>query len=352
MMRERRANPQAVRDDLDGLVRHVALADWLVLAVIVLYLVVAPNRTFSVPLIGAMVAFAVSSTLLRAPNVFGDRPGMKLALQTWATVAFVTFIAWQTGGADSPLQSLYLLPIVLAALVLPTLHLAAVVTAVAAGYLLNAAFASALPVLTPEFGGRLFGAIGPFVLVAWLTSQLGTAVLAARRRANELVETDPLTGLANRAVFDEALEREQAVADRRRVPYAVLVLDVQGLKRINDALGSEAGDAALTLVANVLRRTLRETDVAARWGGDEFAVLLPAADIGAANAVGQRIRNAVHAATLDVGAKVIRCSLSFGSAAAPRDGEIGRDLVRVAESRLQKDKQVRAAAAAQAQPAG
>jgi diguanylate cyclase (GGDEF)-like protein len=350
-MRERRAHPRTAPDDVDGLVRHVALADWLVLAVIVLYHVVAADREFSPPLLGAMAAFALSSTLVRAPKVFGDRAATKLAVQTWATVAFVTFVAWRTGGVDSPLLSLYLLPIVLAALVLPSWHLALVLAAIAGGYVLIAALESGMDVLSPAFGARLFGAVGPFVLVAWLTSQLGTAVMAARRRATELTETDPLTGLANRAVFEEALKREQASAERRRLPYSVVVLDVHGLKRINDTLGSDAGDAALMLVANVLHRTLRETDVAARWGGDEFAVLLPAADIGAANAAGQRIRNAVNAATLDAGNKVIRCTVSVGVAAAPRDGALGRDLVKVAESRLRKDQEQREQHA-QAAPAG
>jgi diguanylate cyclase (GGDEF)-like protein len=341
-MRERRAHPQhALHDDVDGLVRHVALADWLVLAVIALYHVVTPGRAFTPAVLVAMACFAASSALVRTPRVFGDRAATKLAVQTWATVAFVTFVGWATGGVDSPLLSLYLLPIVLAALVLPTWHLAAVVSAIAVGYVLMGALVSGGAVLTAPFAARVFGAVGPFVLVAWLTSQLGTAVLAARRRATELTETDALTGLANRTVFEEALKREQQSAERRRLPYAVLVLDVQGLKRINDSLGNDAGDAALVLVSNVLHRTLRETDVAARWGGDEFAVLLPAADLAAAVATGQRIRNAVHAATLDTGSKVIRCNVSVGAAASPRDGTLGRDLVRIAETRVLKDYELR-----------
>jgi diguanylate cyclase (GGDEF)-like protein len=344
-MRERRAHPTTSTEDVDGLIRHVALADVLVLAVIALYHVVAPTRSITWPLVVAMAAFAVSSALLRAPRVFGDRATAKLAAQTWATIAFVTFVAWETGGADSPLLSLYLLPIVLAALVLPGWHLALVVGAIVTAYVVVAALASGFSVLTPEFGARFFGAVGPFVLVAWLTAQLSGAVLSARRRAHELTESDPLTGLANRTVFDDALKREQALAERRKIPYSVLVFDVQQLKKINDTLGSDAGDAALMLVANVLRRVLRETDVPARWGGDEFAVLLPAADVGAAQAVGQRIRNAVSTATLDVGSRVIRCSVSFGAAASPRDGTMGRDLVRIAEQRLRKDRELRAAPA-------
>lgn len=343
MLTERRASAPAERHDLDALVRHVALADWLVLAVVALYQTVAAEHRFPLAMLLAMGAFAISSLLLRTPRVFGEHAGAKLAVQTWATALFVTFVVWHTGGADSPLLSLYLLPIVLAALVLSPSHLWLLVGAIATAYAAVAALGAGLEIATPAFAGRLFGAIGPFLLVAWLTSRLGTAVLAARRRATELTESDPLTGLANRAVFEEALKREQANAERSRACYSLLVVDVDELARINGELGTEAGDAALKLVGNVLRRTLRDTDLAARWSGDEFAVLLPTSDLAAASATGQRIRGAVHASTLNAGTKLIRCSVNVGAATFPRDAGEGRDLVGVAEQRMRKDRELRRA---------
>ena len=337
-MDERRAYPPPERHDVDSLVRHVALADWLVLAIIVLYHVVAPERTIATPLLVAMAAFAAASLLLRAARVLPHHAAWKLALQPWTTVAFVTFVLWHTGGADSPLLSLYLQPIVLAALVLPAPGLVALVGVVAGAYAL-VAWASGLDVATAAFAGRLFGAIAPFVMVAWLTAQLGTAILGARRRAADAGERDPLTGLANRRVFELALRREHEQATSRRVPYGVLVLDIDGLGRLNAQAGAEAGDAALKLVAGVLKRALRDTDLAARWGGDEFAVLLPGADLASATAAGQRLRSAVHAATVSVGVRTIRCSVHFGAAAGPQDSHEPRDLVAVAELRMRKERE-------------
>jgi diguanylate cyclase (GGDEF)-like protein len=85
--------------------------------------------------------------------------------------------------------------------------------------------------------------------------------------------TDPLTAVANRRHFDARLVEEVSLARRQRVPLAVLFVDVDNLKALNDEFGHAAGDASLRLVGETLRRTCRSRDVAARWGGDEFVVL-------------------------------------------------------------------------------
>jgi diguanylate cyclase (GGDEF)-like protein len=109
-------------------------------------------------------------------------------------------------------------------------------------------------------------------------------------RLAELSETDPLTRLANaRRLFDR-LETELARARRYREPLALLLVDLDGLKRINDRFGHPAGDEAIRRLADVIRSQLRETDVAARWGGDEFAVLAPSTSKDAAAALAERIR--------------------------------------------------------------
>lgn len=109
-------------------------------------------------------------------------------------------------------------------------------------------------------------------------------------RLAELSETDPLTGLSNaRRLFDR-MDAELARAKRYGQPLALLLVDLDGLKRINDEYGHRAGDEAIRSLADVIRSELRETDIGARWGGDEFAVLAPNTTRPAALTLAERLR--------------------------------------------------------------
>jgi len=119
---------------------------------------------------------------------------------------------------------------------------------------------------------------------------------ALRRRVielQELVRTDPLTGLYNRRHVDAELAALASAARRQRTPLAVLLVDVDRFKRINDQLSHEAGDSALQTVAKRIRAIVRAEDVVGRWGGDEFVVLLPSTDRDAALVLADRIRHEV-----------------------------------------------------------
>ena len=113
-----------------------------------------------------------------------------------------------------------------------------------------------------------------------------------RRRAEDaeaLALVDPLTGLANRRGFEARFEEELARSGRRSSPVALLALDIDGFKQVNDTYGHVAGDTILVTVGEVLRRTARVEDVVARLGGDEFAVLLSQGDERMAEAVAARV---------------------------------------------------------------
>ena len=116
-------------------------------------------------------------------------------------------------------------------------------------------------------------------------------------QARELAMRDQLTELHNRRSFDDRLNETVARAEREGTAVGLLVLDVDGLKGINDAGGHVAGDAALRMAADALRGSVREGDIACRLGGDEFAVILPDADVAAALAVARRAQAALSAAS-------------------------------------------------------
>ena len=198
-------------------------------------------------------------------------------------------------------------------------------------------------------GGTLDG-YGPFAIrspaesLLLLQSFLGVtavmslvlgAIAAENKRVHNqllhLVVTDPLTGLSNYRKFIDTLESEIHRARRTERCFAILFMDVDDLKSINDASGHLAGNQALRRVAHALRESCRAIDTVARFGGDEFAVILPEADEGAARAVAQRIAD-----RLMTGGPPI--TLSVGLAVYPADGHETDSLVSAADTGVYRAK--------------
>ena len=117
----------------------------------------------------------------------------------------------------------------------------------------------------------------------------------ANRKLSSLALTDALTGLWNRRAFDSRLETAVMSAPRSKQPLSLMMLDVDHFKQINDRFGHPCGDDVLRHIAAILNRTKRAEDVACRFGGEEFAILMPGADAEGAMALGDRIREAMHA---------------------------------------------------------
>jgi diguanylate cyclase (GGDEF)-like protein len=137
------------------------------------------------------------------------------------------------------------------------------------------------------------------LLIARLVSGLRRQVMAAEARIRVLAETDELTGLANRRHASERLLEAGAHAARHGRALSVALLDVDHFKAVNDSHGHEAGDAVLCAVARACEGVLRESDLLARWGGEEFLAVLPETDAGAARGVAERLRGAVEGLRID-----------------------------------------------------
>lgn len=123
--------------------------------------------------------------------------------------------------------------------------------------------------------------------------QLQQRLKESLAKEQELARIDPLTHVANRRAFYEVAEAESARARRYRRPISVAYLDIDDFKRVNDTLGHSTGDALLVSVASTLRSQLRTTDVVARMGGDEFALMLPETDATSAQVVLEKLQRAL-----------------------------------------------------------
>jgi diguanylate cyclase (GGDEF)-like protein len=157
----------------------------------------------------------------------------------------------------------------------------------------------------------------------------------AEERARNLSVSDPLTGLANYRQMVEALETEIKRFGRNERPFVLLLLDLDGLKKINDAHGHLAGSRALCRLADMLRLYSREMDTAARYGGDEFVLILPETDADAARLVAQRITK-----KLSEDGEEPKLSVSIGMAVYPTDGETIHEILGAADRDLYRDKGV------------
>lgn len=145
---------------------------------------------------------------------------------------------------------------------------------------------------------------------------------------------DPLTNLFNRRYLQETLERELAHAARSMLPLPLIMLDIDYFKRLNDQYGHKAGDLMLTQVADVLRKNCRRSDIACRYGGEEFLVVLPGASLDDAIRRAEDLRNHVADLCVPFPEKPLRATLSLGVAAFPEHGTTTDELLQAADAAL------------------
>jgi diguanylate cyclase len=182
-------------------------------------------------------------------------------------------------------------------------------------------------------------ALGMIAIVHTRTSNL------AERQLNMLASTDVLTGLLNRRRMSDRLNQEQLKLHAKGGTLAVVLLDIDRFKEINDQYGHQSGDQVLATVGEVLRQTVRGHDLVARWGGEEFLVLLPGADATAARETAERIRSAIAAAKWPNGSVTVTAgvaswqshesletTLHRADTALYRGKNLGRNCVTVADA--------------------
>jgi diguanylate cyclase (GGDEF)-like protein len=178
-------------------------------------------------------------------------------------------------------------------------------------------------------------------LATQVAEQLALALsnLALRERLRNQSIRDPLTGLFNRRYLEETLERELARAERAQHPIGVIMIDVDHFKQFNDAFGHNAGDALLREFGALLRSHIRGGDIACRYGGEEFAVIMPDATLEDTERRAEELREATtHLHVSDQDNALGQVTISLGVAALPHHGTGGARLVRAADRALYRAK--------------
>jgi diguanylate cyclase (GGDEF)-like protein/PAS domain S-box-containing protein len=168
--------------------------------------------------------------------------------------------------------------------------------------------------------------------------QYNAALRDQARELKRLARTDPLTGLANRWAFHDAIEMAFGRFRRHSADAALLVLDVDRFKQINDTHGHDIGDQALIALANILTSSTRETDLAARLGGEEFVVLLPGTNLTGALALAEHLRSAVNAFIVPSPRGAFRMTVSIGVANFAASHETWCDIIACADRAMYRAK--------------
>jgi diguanylate cyclase (GGDEF)-like protein len=169
-----------------------------------------------------------------------------------------------------------------------------------------------------------------------LCNQAAIAIENARvyERLEQLAATDSLTALFNRRYFRQALTREASRAERHGGSIALMMLDIDRFKQLNDTYGHTVGDVVLKKVAALLSKAVRKGDVLARYGGEEFVILLSEATYRATTEIAERIRKSVAASSVHPAGPRRRVTVSIGWALYPNDTRESDNLIELADKAL------------------
>jgi diguanylate cyclase (GGDEF)-like protein len=256
-----------------------------------------------------------------------------LYVSSYLAIAQIALLQWLSGGTGSPYAELFLLTALYAGALHPPRRLVGILAVTAIAIAAPLVYSTGTAAQAGGAGLRVLLLSAVALLAAGLMRSVRAQRIGLRHRSDQAereARIDALTELPNRRAFVEALGVEISRAQRFGSPLSLVVADLDAFKTINDTHGHPAGDACLRTVAEVLRSSLRQYDACFRWGGDEFALLLPDTGLVEADAVCRRATAAVAARTAPDGSPLrITCA-----PAELLEGMSGEELVAAADAVL------------------
>ncbi|HET6746466.1 MAG TPA: GGDEF domain-containing protein, partial [Candidatus Limnocylindria bacterium] len=312
---------------------------WVSIAAVLIGVGLSDAYDASQAAIYAVGAVAVGAVVL-LHDLLPDRlrNGPVVALEVALAIGLTTAILVLTGYGSSPFVFGY--------------HLVAVAVALALGgpiALMVATLASlaflGVIALDPAFGNyttadllRLGLQVGSIWLLAYVAGVFASGERRMRATVLQMSRADPLTGLYNRGQLFPTLEQEVQRTRRSERGFCLLMIDLDGLKAVNDSYGHHRGDEVLRLLGGVIRHSIRLVDTAYRYGGDEFLVLLPETDFAGAFVVAEKIRAGTEEMGLAAGDGELLTSVSIGLVSCPEDGTTAEELMIAADRAMYQAK--------------
>ena len=272
---------------------------------------------------------------LLPPDTLGPA---KFVVEGSVAITVATLLVALTGGVASPFFFAFPLIVGGAALVVSPPITVGLAAAAAIGYVLAVIAGSAAGSLGPAAAAVVGINLTALILLSYVAMVIARAQRRTRDAAIRLSTVDSLTGLFNRSFFFAAMDREIARSARSGRGFCLLMMDLDELKTINDRLGHFYGDRVLRAVGEVISRGVRQIDTAARYGGDEFVVLLPETDPTGGFVLAEKIRIGVNAMTVDLPGADNRPSLSIGVVSYPVDGRTADELIISADGAMYASK--------------
>jgi diguanylate cyclase (GGDEF)-like protein len=263
--------------------------------------------------------------------------GAKFIVEGSVAITFATLLILLTGGHDSPFFFTFPLIVGGAALVVSPRVTFALAAVASLGYIFAIASPGSdrmPPIVIAKVGINLTA----LVLLAYVATVIASEQRRARDAAIRLSTVDPLTGLFNRTFFFAAVDREIARSARSNRGFCLLMMDLDELKTINDKHGHYFGDRVLGGVGEVIRSGVRKIDTAARYGGDEFVVLLPETDPTGAYVLAEKVRIGVTELDIPVSGTALQPSISVGVVSYPDDGRTSDELLISADQAMYASK--------------
>ncbi len=333
------------KEELIGYRRTVAGLEWLLLLLVLLCTnlpwVHVPEPTI---LHASMTAFAVFICVLHYMWRSHDGTRWKLSLNMWGIAFFITAVVWETGSLSSPLLPLYFVIVLLAGTTLGPLSTILGTLLVTACYLLLGAAETGFFLSKSTITFHAEHLSGPIIqlfllwLLAYFVTLISKETDRTKDKIRQLSRTDQLTGLWNMKMLLIFMQREYQRILAKTGKFSVLMIDADSLKAVNDLYGHHAGTMLIVSISEIMRSELREEDMLARFGGDEFVAFLPDTTCQKAWEIAEKVRIKIAQAPLNYEGHTLSITVSCGIACYPEHGQDLTQIMKMADKALYTSK--------------